>query len=292
MAADVINIHQPYLVTVPSKEAGNTTAAKAKMPQSDLKSGGKKAAAFGASAVGLGAYDALHPTSWNSYFTKAGQWLGKYMPKVLQFLLPIPTQLYQVALIGGSVGASAGILYNKNWSKKRNLSNLMTVSTNAVAADYASATIAAKRPPYPLPKADYGWRIPAFKHTIWGGLAQLINSPSFIPGILTGYVLGMASLGAYFAVQGGYLLYKNYAKVKAWAKKTGARIYDSMDRFATSLKDKAVGGYTHLTSKLKNGYMHVAERLKGFAHRIISEMPSLNPIPVSAKGNSLLLNSG
>ncbi len=279
------------LESIVSKEAGDTTAAKVKMPQSDLKSGGKKAAAFGASAVGLGAYDALHPTSWNSYFIKAGQWLGKYMPRALQFLLPIPTQFYQVALIGGSVGAGAGILYNKNWSKKRNLSNLITVPANAVTADYTSATIAAKKPLYPLPKADYGWRIPAFKHTLWGGLAHLINSPSFIPGILTGYVLGMASLGVYFAVQGGYLLYKNYAKVKAWVGRVGARVSDGIDRFLASVKEKASRGYTYLADKLKNGYMHLAEKTKGFAHRIISEMPSLNPIPLHPQYVSALFNA-
>ncbi len=275
-----------------SKDASIGSGIEAKMPQSDLKSGVKKATAFGLSALGIGAYDALHPKSWNSYFIKAGQWLGHYMPKVLQFLLPVTSQLYQIALIGASIATSGAILYNKKWSKKRNLSNLLTVPANAVAADYASATIAAKKPLYPLPKADYGWRINAFKHTVWGGLAKLINSPSFIPGILTGYVLGMASLGLYFGVQAGYLLYKNFAKVKTWAKKTGAEIYNTLDRFLNSLKEKAVAGYTYLAKCLKNSYIYLANKVKNFSHRIISEIPSMDQIPIHSEYGRSFLNLG
>lgn len=258
-----------------------------------LKSGSKRAAAFGLSALGIGAYDAFHPRSWNSYFVKAGNWLGKYVPKFAQFLLPITSQLYQVLLVTGSVIASALTLHNKKWSKKRNLSNLMTVPANAVAGDYASAAMAAKKPLlYPIPQADYGWRIKAFKSTAWGGLAHLINSPSFIPGILTGYLIGFLSLGAYFGVQAAYLLYKNYAKVKAWTKSTGTKIYNGIDRASALLKNKAIGGYMYLTDKLKTGYAYMADKVKGFAHKIAHKVPTINPTYINPDYHGLFLNLG
>lgn len=252
---------------------------------SKLKDGAKRASIFGGSAAAIGVFDAFHPRSVFTTIQGAGSWLGRYLPAALSFIIPIPTQLYQTGLVVADAGGTAAALYNKNWSKGRNLSSLVATPANAVTMDYASASMSAGTPVYPLPAIDYGWRIDAFKHTAWGGLAQLINTPSFIPGIITGYILGIASLGAYFAVQAGIWLHKNAEKVKAWAQKAGNYIRHGLYRVLTPVKSSIKEGYTFLLDKLKSGYRYTSKELKaaykyaadkigGFTHDLLQEIPS------------------
>ncbi|MCL4400801.1 MAG: hypothetical protein M1348_03125 [Candidatus Parvarchaeota archaeon] len=242
-----------------------------------FKKGLKKASKFGLSCLGLGAFDALHPKSIDSLATRAGKWLGKYIPGALQFIFPVSTQLYQLGLMSTDFGAGVATLYDKKASKKENLANLITGPANAVGMDYSSASIAAGKPVYPLPKADYGWRINAFKHTMYGSLAKLVNTPSFIPGLLTGYVLGVYSLAAYAVLKTAFWLYKNAPRVKAWMKKTSANLYSSLDKSWKFYKTKIENGYTYLTNRCKSAYARLSAGANKLTRGIDNALQSIKP---------------
>ncbi len=271
---DIVMKNNIETILAKARNPAVSVATKTPLYQS-FKSGAKRAGKFLLSCIGLGAFDALHPKSIDGYATKAGKWLGKYMPNLLQFVFPISSQLYQVGLMAGDFGAGALALHNPKASKKENLANLITGPANAVGMDYSSASIAAGKPVYPLPKADWGWRINAFKHTAYGGLANLVNAPSFIPGLLAGYVLGLLSLAVYGGVKAGLWLYKNPEKVKTWAKGIGTRIQNGVDSAIAAVKKETTGAYMYMTNKLKQGYTYVTNGLKGFANKIIPEAPAI-----------------
>ena len=135
---------------------------------------------------------------------------------MIQYYLPVSNQLYQFTVLGVDAALCAWSLYDKNWSKKRNLSSIIMMPVHAAGMDYSSAAIALRNPlALPLPPADYMWRIKAFKNTAWEGLAQWINEPSkLIPGGIQGYDLAIYLTLGYVLLQTAFVLYKHIRRVK------------------------------------------------------------------------------
>ncbi len=175
----------------------------------------KKISKFVGSFLAVGAFDALHPRSLDIMFKNAGKWLAGTIPAGVQYYLPIPSQFYQFTVMSVDAALCAWSLYDKRWSKKRNLSSIVMMPVHAAGMDYSSAAIALGNPlALPLPSADYTWRIKAFKNTAWGGVAQWVDQPSrFIPGAIQGYDLAIYLTAGYVLLQAGFILY-NYIKNK------------------------------------------------------------------------------
>ena len=107
---------------------------------------------------------------------------------------------YQAGFIAASGAAAYFCLSERGWSRARKLSTMCAAPFIATIGDNTSIDVQLKIP-YLLwvPKVGWEWRNQDFSNTALAPLAQLTDGRTF--GILDGYLLSIAILGAYLGMQ-------------------------------------------------------------------------------------------
>lgn len=110
--------------------------------------------------------------------------------------------VYQVVFMAVAVGASYYCLFDDNWSRLRNLSNLMLSIPVATLADNISIDVQTLRP-YLLiiPQNGYDWRNDVFGSTFLSSVAGWVNHQFLVPGLIDGYVAAISIFVVYLVAQ-------------------------------------------------------------------------------------------
>lgn len=111
--------------------------------------------------------------------------------------------VYQTCFMGAAAIGAFAVLRHRQWSRRRNLSNLLMAVPVAAMADNVSIDFGTLRPYLiVIPSQGYEWRRQVFNHVAaLSGMAQLVNQQSLAPGILDGYLIAIAMIGAYATLQ-------------------------------------------------------------------------------------------
>lgn len=151
----------------------------------------------------FGAFDAVGGGNL-PIFARIGAGMNKYAPSALKEALPFfGSNFYEGFLVMAAGGLAVWSLYDRKWSKERNLLNLIAAPLEAVVIDYSSAAISKQNlDALPLSPADYTWRYTAYGNSWWSGFTNAINAPShLIPGAIQGYDFAIYAFLAYLGIQ-------------------------------------------------------------------------------------------